>query len=287
MVVISSLSPLAESLADTPSTGEMALVPPGEFFMGAPAGSHGLPDEQPERRVFVSGFWIDRYEVTNAGYLQFVQATGYRTPANANPAATLWESGRPLPGIDLHPVVNVSWDDAVAFCRWRGKRLPTEAEWEKAARGTDRRIYPWGDEWDQDLANSASYWAGRRIDFSNGAEWDEFWLRGEGARISKEQGLKGEVLTLPVGSFPAGVNAYGLFDMAGNAAEWVEDWYNPNYYKDAPLSNPTGPDRGAIKAMRGGSWLKPAVSLRTTDRDWGTMDSRPSGTGFRCAKDAL
>lgn len=286
-MIILVLFPAGQSSAYNSSTVDMTLVPPGEFFMGAPAGSHGLPDEQPERRVYLAGFWIDRHEVTNADYLQFVEVTGHRTPANANPAVTLWESGRPLPGIDLHPVVNVSWDDAVAFCRWRGKRLPTEAEWEKAARGTDRRIYPWGDEWDQNRANSASYWAGRTIDFSNGAEWDEFWLRGEGARISKEQGIKGEVLTLPVGSFPAGVNAYGLFDMAGNAAEWVEDWYNPNYYKEAPLSNPTGPERGAIKAMRGGSWLKPAVSLRTTDRDWGTMDSRPSGTGFRCAQDAL
>ena len=95
------------------------------------------------------------------------------------------------------------------------------------------------------------------------------------------------MLTLPVGSFPTSASAYGLFDMAGNVAEWVQDWYDPNYYKHAPLDNPVGPDRGAIKSMRGGSWLKPAVSLRTSDRDWGTMDSRPSGTGFRCSTDAF
>ena len=118
-----------------------------------------------------------------------------------------------------------------------------------------------------------------RIEFAGGDEWDEFWIKGEGARISKEKGIKGEILTLPVGSFPQGVSFYGLLDMAGNVANWVEDWYNPNYYRAAPLSDPTGPERGAIKAMRGGSWLKPAVSLRATDRDWGTMDSRPSGTG--------
>jgi formylglycine-generating enzyme required for sulfatase activity len=265
----------------------MVYVPPGEFFMGAPAGSHALPDEQPERRVYLSGFWIDRHEVTNADYLQFVQQTGHRTPKNAKEAATLWDGGRPVSGIENHPVVNVSWDDAAAFCRWRNTRLPTEAEWEKAARGTDRRIYPWGNDWDANLANSASYWVGRKVEFANGAEWDDFWLRGEGAKISKEKGIKGEVLTLPVGSFPAGASPYGLLDMAGNAAEWVQDWYNPNYYKEAALSNPTGPDRGAIRGMRGGSWLKPAVSLRTTDRDWGTIDSRPSGTGFRCAKDAF
>jgi sulfatase modifying factor 1 len=254
--------------------------------MGTPAGSNGLPDEQPQRRVFVAGFWIDRHETTNADYLAFVQATGYRSPANTNPSVTLWDAQRPIAGIEYHPVINVSWDDALAFCRWRGKRLPTEAEWEKAARGTDGRTYPWGDQWDLRFANSASYWAGRTVQFSSSAEWDEFWLRGDGANISREKGIKGEVLTMPVGSFPAGASPYGLLDMAGNVAEWVQDWYNPNYYKEAPLSNPTGPERGAIKAMRGGSWLKPAVSLRTSDRDWGTMDSRPSGTGFRCAKDA-
>ena len=93
-------------------------------------------------------------------------------------------------------------------------------------------------------------------------------------------------MTLPVGSFPAGVSPYGLFDMAGNAGEWVQDWFDPNNYKSASLSDPPDPAKGAVKAMRGGSWLKPALSLRTSDRDWGTMDSRPSGTGFRCAKDA-
>jgi formylglycine-generating enzyme required for sulfatase activity len=280
----SSIEPIVAVSAAVP---DMVFVPAGEFFMGAPAGGHGLPDEQPERRISLGAFWIDRREVTNADYLGFVEATGHRTPMNANQAATLWDAGRPLPGIDDHPVVNVSWDDAAAFCRWHGKRLPTEAEWEKAARGIDRRIYPWGDEWDQNLANSASYWVGRKVEFSSGADWDEFWLRGEGASISKEKGVKGEILTLPVGSFPDGASPYGLLDMAGNAAEWVQDWYNPNYYKDAPLSDPLGPERGAIKSMRGGSWLKPAVSLRATDRDWGTMDSRPSGTGFRCAKDGF
>ena len=264
----------------------MVLIPAGEFFMGSPAGNGGLPDEQPERRVYLSSFWIDRHEVTNGHYLDFVNATGHRSPANSNPAATVWEADGPPPGIDQHPVVNVSWEDAVAYCHWRSARLPTEAEWEKAARGTDRRTYPWGNDWDLQNANSASFWAGRTIEFASGAEWDEFWIKGEGARISKEKGIKGEILTLPVGSFPEGASFYGLLDMAGNASEWVADWYNPNYYRAAPLSDPSGPERGAIKAMRGGSWLKPAVSLRATDRDWGTMDSRPSGTGFRCARDA-
>ncbi|MCG3778765.1 MAG: Serine/threonine-protein kinase pkn1 [Nitrospira sp.] len=265
----------------------MTRVPAGEFLMGTPTGSDGLPDEQPQRRITLAPFWIDQYEVTNDAYARFVHATGHRAPANANPASTLWESNLPIAGIGNHPVVNISWEDAVAYCAWAGKRLPREAEWEKAARGTDGRLYPWGNDWDLTKANSASYWAGRTIDFSSGADWETFWINGEGARIAKEKGLKGEILTMPVGSFPDSVSPYGLHDMAGNAAEWVQDWYNPNYYAEAPLTDPHGPSRGAIKGMRGGSWLKPVISLRVSDRDWGLMDSRPSGTGVRCAKDAL
>ncbi|MBV6469108.1 MAG: Serine/threonine-protein kinase pkn1 [Nitrospirae bacterium] len=269
-----------------PLPDDMVLIPAGEFTMGTAAGSGGLPDEQPLRRVYLGAFWIDRYEATNTDYQRFVEATGYQAPAHATAAATLWEQNKPIAGIERHPVVNVNWLDAVQFCRWAGKRLPTEAEWEKAARGTDGRTYPWGNEWDLTKSNSASYWAGETVHIADSREWEAFWLKGVGAAVSKAKGIKGEVLTMPVGSFPEGASPYGVLDMAGNAAEWVQDWYNPNFYRIAPLTNPQGPDRGAIKAMRGGSWLKPAVSLRTTDRDWGTMDSRPSGTGFRCARDA-
>jgi formylglycine-generating enzyme required for sulfatase activity len=265
---------------------DMMMIPAGEFTMGTPEGTDGLPDEHPERRVYLSSFLLDRLEVTNRAFARFVHATGHRPPANPNPALTLWENDHPLPGIDDHPVVNVDWSDAVAYCQWAGKRLPTEAEWEKGARGTDGRRYPWGNDWDFTRANSASYWAKRTIEFHSGADWEAFWIKGDGARLSRAHGIKGEVLTLPVGSFPQGASPYGLLDMAGNAAEWVADWYDPNYYRSAPLTDPPGPGRGAIKSMRGGSWLKPAVSLRTSDRDWGTLDSRPSGTGFRCAKDA-
>jgi formylglycine-generating enzyme required for sulfatase activity len=278
---------LCSPVAAVEALPDMLLVPAGEFTMGMAEEAGGLPDERPERRVYVSAFWIDRVEVTNRAYAAFVSATGHPAPANQNAAVTLWDKDGPLPGTDTHPVVNVSWLDAVAFCRWSGKRLPTEAEWEKAARGTDGRRYPWGDDWDLTKANSASYWAGRTVDFQSGADWEAFWIKGDGARLAREKGLKGEVLTMPVGSFPQGASPYGVLDMAGNAAEWVADWYDPNYYRTALLTDPTGPSRGAIKGMRGGSWLKPAVSLRGSDRDWGVMDSRPSGTGIRCVKDAL
>ncbi|BCA53307.1 hypothetical protein W02_04470 [Nitrospira sp. KM1] len=264
----------------------MALVPAGEFFMGSPAGQDGLPDEHPQRRVYIGAFFIDQYETTNQDYLAFVRATGHRMPENNTPASTVWKDGIPIEGVERHPVFNVSWTDADTYCHWIGKRLPTEAEWEKAARGVEGQRYPWGNDWDIQMGNSASYWAGRTVQFDSGADWDAFWMKGEGAAIAKGRGINGEVLTMPVGSFPSAVSPYGIYDMAGNVAEWVQDWYDPNYYRSAPLTNPGGPDRGAIKSMRGGSWLKPAVSLRAADRDWGTMDSRPSGTGFRCAKDS-
>lgn len=264
---------------------DMRLVPAGDFLMGSPEGSTGFDDERPQRRVSVSAFWIDPYEVTNARYERFVEATGHRPPANPKAAFTLWDQGHPLPGSLDHPVVNVSWHDAAAYCRWAGKRLPTEAEWEKAARGTDGRRYPWGNDWDPMRANSASYWAGQTVEFDSGAAWKAFWMEGLGARVSKERGLKGEVLTMPVGSFPSGVSPYGVFDMAGNASEWVQDWYEPYYYLKAPQTDPKGPDGILLKVVRGGSWLKPAKSMRTTDRDYGYPDDRPSGTGFRCARD--
>jgi formylglycine-generating enzyme required for sulfatase activity len=264
---------------------DMALIPAGEFLMGSPAGD-GFTDERPQRSVSLRAFLIDRYETTNAQYRQFVKTTGHAVPVNPNPSVTLWNDGRPFPGSESHPVVNVSWHDAKAYCAWAGKRLPTEAEWEKAARGTDARIYPWGNGWDVQKANSASYWAGRTIEFKDTLEWKTFWVEGEGARISREWGLKSEVLTLPVGSLPEGASPYGLFDMAGNASEWVQDWYEPSYYLRAPHDNPGGPAGTLLKVVRGGSWLKPASSLRAANRDYGLPGAQQSGTGFRCAKDS-
>ncbi len=253
--------------------------------MGTTAGAGGFSDEQPQRLVFVSAFWIDRHEVTNREYSDFVRATGHHPPVHDNPALTLWADGTPPAEINDHPVVNVTWHDAGAYCRWAGKRLPTEAEWEKAARGIDGRRYPWGDHWAHRLANSASYWAGRTIEFKDARDWRDFWVKGEGARVVEQQGIKGEVLTLPVGSFPAGTSPYGLADMAGNVSEWVADSFNPYYYVNGPLANPPGPTPTILRSVRGGSWLKPATSLRTTDRDFAEPDARLSGVGFRCARD--
>ncbi|MBI5855068.1 MAG: formylglycine-generating enzyme family protein [Nitrospirae bacterium] len=264
----------------------MVLIPAGEFLMGSPAGGEGFSDESPQRKVFVSAFLMDRTEVTNTAYARFVEATGHRPPANDNPRVTLWPHGLLFPAIAQHPVVNVSWIDALAYCRWRGARLPTEAEWEKAARGTDGRRYPWGNKWDRGKANSAAYWAERTINFESIEQFNGFWKTGEGARVSREQGINGEVLTKPVGSFPDGVSPYGLLDMAGNVAEWVSDWYEPYSYLNAPLSDPQGPNGKLLKGLRGGSWIKGGKSLRTTDRDYGLPDDRPSGAGIRCAKDA-
>ncbi|MDH5670291.1 MAG: formylglycine-generating enzyme family protein [Nitrospira sp.] len=267
-------------------SNEMVMVPAGEFLMGTPEDGLSYDDEQPQRKVYIGSFLIDRYEVTNALYQEFVDATGHPAPRHQKPEFSLWLDKTPLPGSEQHPVVNVSWEDAVAYCRWQDKRLPTEAEWEKAARGLDSRRYPWGNDWDLTRANSASYWAGRTIEFKDGKEWKAFWINGEGARISHDRGLKGEILTMPVGSFPDGISPYGLFDMTGNVSEWVQDWYEPYSYLNAPLSDPEGPNGQLLKVVRGGSWLKPARNLRTSDRDYGYPTDRASGIGFRCAKDA-
>jgi formylglycine-generating enzyme required for sulfatase activity len=266
---------------------EMVVIPAGEFLMGSPDDGLSFDDERPQRNVFIDSFRMDRHEVTNARYRQFVAATGHPAPSHQKPELTLWVHGMPIPGSGQHPVVNVTWEDAVAYCRWQSKRLPTEAEWEKAARGADGRRYPWGNVWEFTKANSASHWAGRTIEFKNGEEWKAFWITGDGARISHERGLNGEVLTLPVGSFPEGASPYGLLDMAGNVSEWVQDWYEPYFYLNAPLSNPQGPNGQLLKVVRGGSWLKPARNLRASDRDYGYLSDRASGIGFRCAQDVF
>jgi len=225
----------------------MVEIPAGEFLMGFD-GTQALEDERPFHRVWLDVFSIDSYEVTTAQYASFLAAEKRAAPWQ-------WES------VDLaqtgdRPVIGVSWHDAEAYCRWKDKRLPTEAEWEKAARGTDGRLYPWGNqEPTNELANFAL-----------------------GARFSYRQVL------LPVRSREQGKSPYGLYHMAGNVYEWVQDWYATNYYETSPSRNPSGPAQGQFKVLRGGSWSDLPKYLLTYGRFKLPPETRNSYTGFRCAK---
>ena len=164
--------------------------------------------------------------------------------------------GSTIDGKDDHPVVQVSWHDAKAYCAWAGKRLPTEAEWEKAARGTNERSFPWG----QNKPNATLALFGQMTKFS----YD---------------------LLKPVGSYPGGVGPYGVFDLAGSVAEWVQDWYGASYYEQSPERNPTGPEQGMFKVLRGGAWSDLPKYLLTYGRFKLLPSTRNSYIGFRCAKD--
>lgn len=231
------------AVADTP----MVEIPAGEFVMGFD-GTQALEDERPAHRVWLDTYSMDQYEVTTAQYAAFLAA-------QPRPAPWQWESVN----LALHgdrPVIGVDWADADAYCRWKGKRLPTEAEWEKAARGTDGRLYPWGNHVPTDkLANFAL-----------------------GARFSYSQVL------MPVQSYEAGKSPYGLHHMAGNVWEWVADWYSTTYYERSPERNPPGPEQGQFKVLRGGSWSDLPKYLLTYGRFKLPPETRNSYTGFRCAK---
>ncbi len=225
----------------------MVSIPEGHFLMGA-NGTDALEDERPQHQVWINRFEMDRYEVTTEHYAEFLAAT-------AHPAPWQWE------GVDLtqhrdRPVIGVSWFDADAYCRWRGKRLPTEAEWEKAARGADGRLFPWGNQVPHE--ESANF--------------------GLGARFSYSQVLAS------VQRYEQGRSAYGVHQMAGNVGEWVADWYGANYYETGPLKNPTGPDLGSFRVVRGGSWSDLPKYLLTYGRFKLPPETRNSYTGFRCAR---
>jgi len=238
-----------------PSTPEldpvpMITIPAGEFLMGNPEGT-GRADEWPQRSVYLDAFVIDQVEVTNERYMRFVKATGHRTPPNPYGIGPL----QSLTGIEHLPVVQTTWYDAKTYCSWAKKRLPTEAEWEKAARGTDGRLYPWGNDPPTP----------KRANFDR--EWED------------------EKTLHPVGSLPSGDSPYGVKDMAGNAREWVSDWYDADYYQHAPDRNPQGPDKkGVVRSIRGGSWHSPASDLTTAARGRGGFALQTHGTGFRCAR---
>ena len=239
----------SQSSNDRPVTEEMVLIPAGSFVRGTNAGGF---DEQPERVIHLNAFSIDRYEITNSHYQAFVSATNHRPPG---PPSRYAKNMVRMRGLN-QPVVYVSWEDADAYCRWKGRRLPTEAEWEKAMRGTDGRLWPWGDAQDLNAAN----WA--RVD-------------------------DGFEVTAPVGSMKSDVSPFGVVDGAGNVMEWVADWYAEDSYRDPIEDNPLGPEHGLFKVMRGGAYTSTGTDVRITSRSKMVPDFRDETIGFRCASSGL
>jgi formylglycine-generating enzyme required for sulfatase activity len=243
------------------------FIPAGSFRMGA-LDSKGQSDEEPDRQVSMHSYWMDKVEVTVGMYKLCVQAGACEPPKDftSNTHDDYFSSGK----YDNYPVVNVTWGDAKAYCEWAGRRLPTEAEWEYAARGTDFRTYPWGDERPDSSRANFNYQAND---------------------------------TTPVGSFPAGASAFGLLDMAGNVWEWTNDYYDPNYYQLGPAQSPKGPiapaaGQGQRRVIRGGSWADGERELRVANRGFALgpdeeaelnspayFGEHSNRIGFRCAAD--
>lgn len=229
----------------------MVFIPGGEFARGrsykwsdydlkwSPTAHN---DDTPVRNIQVDPFYMDEAEVTNEQYAAFIKATKHRAPYH-------WIKGLAPAGKEKHPVVNVSWDDAVAFCKWQGKRLPTEAEWERASRGgKEGKMYPWGDE----------------------------PMTRKDAQYQSES-------TAPVCS--KAKNYFGLCDIIGNVWEWNSDWYERTYYKTAPERNPPGAETGLYRVLRGGSWFdEPPLFLTCSYRSWARPAERSPTVGFRCVK---
>ncbi len=268
----------------------LIYIPAGKFPLGSGENDpEASEDEKPQLIVDLDAFWIDQTEVTVAQFQDFVKDTNYQTDAErgccegkyAKPGGTVfapwayfvkdayWKSPEGIAAPDAlprRPVVQVSWNDAVAYCKWVGRRLPTEAEWDKAARGTQGLIYPWGNEFEAGQVNfcdknCAANWHNRNVN--------------DGFERSNN-----------VGEFLKGASGYGVFDMSGNVREWVNDFYDFRGYYRYPTDNPTGPETGDMHVMRGGSWLDPADRVRASAREAGMPDSRNDAVGFRCAMSA-
>ena len=257
----------------------LMYVPAGEFRMGSRPGD-GDDNEHPRHLVRLDAFWMDQTEVTNAMFALFVEATGYETAAERTNAGLMWLYGEwnwveganwlhprgpdsNIDGLENHPVVQVSWNDAVAYCTWVGRRLPTEAEWEYAASGTDGRYFPWGN---QDPTGTLLNFA----DANSHLDW---------ADANSNDGYE---FTAPVGSYPSGASPFGLLDMAGNVTELVADWFDAQYYSDSPQVNPTGSISGDYRAMRGGSFIADYYYARNAARSWISQTDQAYHTGFRC-----
>jgi len=234
----------------------MVFIPAGEFGMGCPEalGQDCEKDEKPYHRVYLRAYCIDRFEVTTGDYEACGKAGKCRPTPNGEECSLGRKDRR------RHPINCINWDRAEAYCRWKGKRLPTEAEWEKAARGNDDRIYPWG----------------------NTPPTCEYAVFPE----QKEETGCGKKRTWEVGSKPRGASPYGLMDMAGNVLEWVADWYNPLYYYKSPPQDPPGPVIGSLRILRGGDWRHGSPhTLRVFDRNPIIGAFWYYNWGFRCAQD--
>jgi formylglycine-generating enzyme required for sulfatase activity len=223
----------------------LVLIPAGPFLMGSETGQK---DERPVHRVELDAFYIDKYEVTVSRYARFLHAQHPERPF-------LWKQAIQS-GQGQKPVIGVDWHDAKEYCEWAGRRLPTEAEWEKAARGDDQRTYPWGN--DPPTRTHAN--AGQRT-----------WIGYETLGV--------------VGSHARGSSSYGVTDLAGNAWEWVVDRYDEAYYTAAPEKNPQGPRAGPLRVLRGGAWNSEPAVIRSANRAAYAPSARRNDVGFRCAMD--
>ncbi len=253
-----------ERVAKWKTKDEMLLIPAGEFVMGSDKRKDRLAyrSEIPQRSVYLDSYLIGKYEVTALEYLKFVLATD-RLPQ----LDWRYDGGNFQETMAHHPIMHVSWYDADAYCKWAGKRLPTEAEWEKAARGVDGRLFPWGHE----------YAGPTRANFGR-------------------TGLSGPVRDRPerlllyppiisVDKYENAVSPYGLYQTIGNVAEWVSDWYDKDYYARAPGQNPKGPETGTQKAFRGGGWMDSTTTMRAAMRNGTDPQTKINWMGFRCAQD--
>ncbi len=225
---------------------EMVYVPAGDFTMGFDRGSK--KDMAPGHTVFLDAFWIDRTEITNAQYAMCVSAEACDEPEDKTSHNRVkYYNGEQYAN---YPVINISWNDAADYCKWASRTLPTEAQWEKAARGSNARIYPWGN-----TIPSTS--------------------------LANYNNPMGD--TVHTGNYPDGASLYGAFDLAGNVREWTADWYDETYYKTSQKENPQGPDFGYKRTIRGGSWGDDMSNIRVFVR-WGSIPiTRSNNIGFRCA----
>ena len=256
----------------------MVLVPAGQFEMGGDSDvgllecqklaiEGGCPrswfeDEEPIQTVTLSDYYIDQFEVTNAEYNACVRAEACALPSSASSATHISYFANSQ--YEDYPVIYVSWHAAAKYCTWRGGRLPTEAEWEKAERGTDERVYPWGISFDGSLVNFCELNCDRT--WANRTEDD------------------GQADTAPVGSYPQGASPYGIYDMAGNVTEWVADWYAVEYYSQSPDVNPAGPSDGEHRVHRGGSWRQEGHFARTAKRSKFNPTDTFFTIGIRCTR---